>query len=184
MIVVQAGAGRMAWTDNQTATAERLASIRQSGDQALAEMSRLVDVIHADTAADGEGVDRLRALVEDATAAGLDLDVTAIQLPADIEDDALRIIREGLTNAMKHAPGARVSIRLAATEDGLEIEIRDRGGGTPTGLARTGAGLGLTGMRERIESLGGSLEAGPCEEGGWQVEARLPAAARPLASAR
>ena len=53
-------------------------------------MSRLVDVIHADTAADGEGVDRLRALMEDARAAGLDLDVTAIQLPADIEDDALR----------------------------------------------------------------------------------------------
>jgi signal transduction histidine kinase len=188
VIVVQAGAGRMAAAESDTPASERLASIRQSGDQALAEMSRLVDIIHADSGASRDGADRLRALVEDAKAAGLEVDLTPlpgeVRLPAQIEDDALRIVQEGLTNAMKHAPGARVSIRLALTGDSLEIEVRDRGGGTASSLAQTGAGLGLSGMRERIESLGGSIEAGPCPEGGWRVDARLPAAVRSLASVR
>jgi signal transduction histidine kinase len=187
VIVVQAGAGRMALTAEGTAPAERLASIRQSGNQALAEMSRLVDIIHADSGAGRDGGDRLRALMERAQAAGLDVDVTPLpgrlRLPADIEDDALRVVQEGLTNAMKHAPGARVSIRLALSGDSLEIEVRDRGGSTAAGLAQTGAGLGLSGMRERIESLGGSLEAGPCPEGGWRIDAWLPVSTRPLASA-
>jgi signal transduction histidine kinase len=77
-----------------------------------------------------------------------------------------------------------VSVRLILSDDSLEIEVRDRGGGTASGLARTGAGLGLTGMRERIESLGGSLEAGPCPDGSWRIHARLPAAAHALALAR
>jgi signal transduction histidine kinase len=188
VIVVQAGAGRMALTADGTAPAERLASIGQSGEQALAEMSRLVDIIHADSGAGRDRADRLRALVEDAKAAGLEVDVTPlpgdVRLPAQIEDDALRVVQEGLTNAMKHAPGARVRVRLVLTDDALEIEVRDRGGRTPSSLARTGAGLGLSGMRERIESLGGRLDAGPCAEGGWRIDARLPAAARALASAR
>jgi signal transduction histidine kinase len=119
VIVVQAGAGRMAGADNDTPASERLASIRQSGDQALAETSRLVDIIHADGGASRNGADRLRALVEDARAAGLKVDVTPppseVRLPAQIEDDALRVVQEGLTNAVKHAPGARVSVRLVLT---------------------------------------------------------------------
>ena len=188
VIVVQAGAGRLAVAGHGTPASERLASIRQSGDQALVEMSRLVDIIHADSGAEPDGADRLRALVEDARAAGLVVDVTPIlaqiQLPAEVEDDALRIVQEGLTNAMKHAPGARVRVRIALPGDWLEVEVRDRGGGPPSALAQTGAGLGLDGMRERIESLGGSLDAGPCVQGGWRVHARLPASARSLASAR
>jgi signal transduction histidine kinase len=180
VIVVQAGAGRLAGAENGTPTSERLASIRQSGDQALAEMSRLVDIIHADAGPSRDGAARLRALVEDAKAGGLGVEVTADALPAEIEDDALRIVQEALTNAMKHAPGARVSIRLAIADASLEVEVRDHGGGPPSALARTGAGLGLNGMRERIESLGGSLDAGACSDGGWRVHARLPAVATPV----
>jgi len=187
VIVVQAGAGRMAGVEQGTPATERLASIRQSGDQALAEMSRLVDIIHADAARGGSTEGRLHALVADATAAGLEVDVipppAQVDLPAEIEDDALRVIQEGLTNAMKHAPGAGVSIRLDLTATSLEIEIRDRGGGADSGLAQSGARLGLSGMRERIEALGGSLDAGPCD-GGWRLRARLPgyavAASTPL----
>jgi signal transduction histidine kinase len=181
VIVVQAGAGRMAGAQADTPPAERLAGIRQSGDQALAEMSRLVDLIHADSGSRHDGSERLRTLVEDARTAGLDVDIAGESaLPAELEDDALRVVQEGLTNAMKHAPGARVQVRLAPTDDGVEIDVRDHGGGPPSALARTGAGLGLDGMRERIESLGGSLEAGPCAEGGWRVQARLPAAPTPV----
>ena len=121
---------------------------------------------------------------EDARAAGLDVEVTAIELPAEVEDDALRIVQEGLTNAMKHAPGARVHVLVALAGDALEVELRDDGGGPPSALAGTGAGLGLSGMRERIESLGGSLDAGPRAEGGWRVHARLPGVATPVGVTR
>jgi signal transduction histidine kinase len=104
----------------------------------------------------------------------------AARLPPELEENALRIVQEGLTNAMKHAPGARVEVRLALTDDAVEIDVRDHGGGGPSALSSTGAGLGLDGMRERIESLGGSLEAGPCAEGGWRIQARLPAAPTPV----
>jgi signal transduction histidine kinase len=185
VIVVQAGAGRMAVTGDGTPPAERLATIRQSGDQGLAEMSRLVDIIQADSATGPDGANRLRALIADAKAAGLEVDVIPVpgevRLPAEIEDDALRVVQEGLTNAMKHAPGARVSVRLTVAGDSLGIEVRDHGGRTASGLAQTGAGFGLSGMRERIESLGGSLEAGPCPEGGWRVDARIRAAAQSVA---
>jgi signal transduction histidine kinase len=99
---------------------------------------------------------------------------------APLPDDALRVVQEGLTNAIKHAPGAHVEVRLSQQDDVVEIEVRDHGGDEPSALARTGAGLGLDGMRERIEALGGSLEAGPCADGGWQVHARLPAAPTPV----
>jgi signal transduction histidine kinase len=181
VIVVQAGAGRMAGAQADTPPAERLAGIRQSGDQALAEMSRLVDVIHADSGARRDGAERLRTLVADARSGGLDVELAwEPRLPAELEDDALRVVQEGLTNAMKHAPGARVEVRLALTDDSVEIDVRDRGGGPPSALSSTGAGLGLDGMRERIETLGGTLDAGPCAEGGWRVQARLPAAPTPV----
>jgi signal transduction histidine kinase len=186
VIVVQAGAGRLAGGENGTAVGERFASIRQSGGQALAEMSLLVDIINADSGDDRDGSSRLRALVEDAQAAGLEVDVTPFpgDVAAEIEDDALRIVQEGLTNALKHAPGARVEVRFGIAGDALEIEVRDHGGGTQSVLAQTGAALGLSGMRERIESLGGSFEAGPSAEGGWRLCARLPGVAGPLSRSR
>ena len=177
VIVVQAGAGRMGGGD--TPPAERLDGIRQSGDQALAEMSRLVDVIHADARRDGG--DRLRALIADARAAGLEVEAAAEPpLPPQLEEDVLRVVQEALTNAMKHSPGARVSVALAADDECVEVDVRSEGGGPPAALARTGAGLGLTGMRERIEALGGTLDTGPSAEGAWRVHARLPAVPTPV----
>jgi signal transduction histidine kinase len=177
VIVVQAGAGRMGAPD--TPPAERLEGIRQSGDQALAEMARLVDVIHADTRRDGAA--RLGALLGDARAGGLEVALIGAQsLPSELEDDALSVVQEALTNAMKHAPGARVSVSLTADDEALDVDVRSVGGGPPSALARTGAGLGLTGMRERIEARGGSLEAGPGADGGWRVQARLPRIPTPV----
>jgi signal transduction histidine kinase len=172
VIVVQAGAGRLA-PDSGDVGLERLRSIRGSGGQALAEMARLVDVIHIDAGSSQDGRDPLRVVLDQARAGGLDLDVEPF--PGKVPEAAVSVVREGLTNTMKHAPGARVRVRLTHTADGLEVEVRDEGGGPPSGLAQTGSGIGLTGMRERIESLGGTLEAGPTENG-WRLRARVPLA--------
>ncbi|MFC8127900.1 sensor histidine kinase [Streptomyces sp. NPDC057302] len=85
-------------------------------------------------------------------------------LPAEASQAVRRVAQEALTNVRKHAPGARVVVRLAYGEGEVTLDVRDTGG-TPGELAVSGAGYGLLGMRERAELLGGSLTAGPGEEG-------------------
>lgn len=178
VIVVQAGAGRVAGSPGSERTAQRFAAIRQSGDQALDEMARLVDILHAgDTLTDALS-DRWDALVAEARAAGLDVQITPaapeLVLPPEVVDTTYRIVREGLTNAIKHARRARVSVRLVIGDADVEIEVSDDGGTGASALAQTGAGLGLVGVRERVQSAGGTLEAGPRQGRGWCLSARLP----------
>jgi signal transduction histidine kinase len=187
VIVVQAGAGRMTRVDRADLTLERFSSIRQSAEQALAEMARLVDVLHADSHGAVEGLRRLLVLLEEASAGGLDVRLaqlpSGIELSPEVEDGVYRVLREGLTNVIKHAPGAVVDVRLELNDEDLEIEVRDTGAVTLSPLAATGSGLGLAGMRSRIEPLGGRLEAGPEPGGGWSLRARLPLAGRALTPA-
>lgn len=85
----------------------------------------------------------------------------------------VRVAQEALTNARKHAAGARVRVGLTFAEGDVVLTV-DSAGGAPSELAPTGAGYGLQGMRERVELVGGSLTAGPYDEG-WQVRAVVPA---------
>jgi signal transduction histidine kinase len=186
VIVVQAGAGRMAASATSQRTAERFAAIRQSGGQALDEMARLVDLLQADDGRARHLEGRWQTLLAEARSGGLDVRITPpvpeLVLPAAIADTAYRIVREGLTNAIKHAPGARVSVRLAMSGEDIEIEVSDDGGTGAAELAQTGAGLGLIGMRERVESSGGTVEAGPDGPRGWRLSASVPVPARAAAA--
>lgn len=85
----------------------------------------------------------------------------------------VRVAQEALTNARKHAAGAAVSVHLRFGDNCVELVV-DNVATAPSALAKTGAGYGLQGMRERIELVGGSLDAGP-GEGGWRVRAVVPA---------
>lgn len=178
VIVVQAGAGRMA-PGELDETAERFARIRESGEQALSEMERLVDLLQPDDAEEGH---RIELLLDQAQATGLRL--SSSQLPADLslspeaERLAYRVVQEGLTNAMKHAPGSEVRLRISASAAELEIELRNSGGEGRSELADTGSGLGLKGLRERLETLGGRLEA-EADGGGWRLHADIPLAYGP-----
>jgi signal transduction histidine kinase len=176
VIVVQAGAGRMAPEEHAEAT-ERFARIRQSGEQALSEMERLVDLLQADPAE--EGSHRIELLLDQAEAAGLKLNASPLpddlSVPPEAERLAYRVVQEGLTNAMKHAPGSEVNLRISATAGELEIELRNWGGQGRSELAETGSGMGLKGLRERVETLGGRLEAAP-DGGGWRLHADIPLA--------
>ncbi|WP_393061416.1 sensor histidine kinase [Streptomyces sp. LN549] len=96
-------------------------------------------------------------------------------LTAEASQTVRRVAQEALTNVRKHAPGARVLIRLEYQPDAIALEVSDSGGDGAGGeLAVSGSGYGLLGMRERAELLGGSLEAGPGEEG-FVVSLRVPA---------
>jgi signal transduction histidine kinase len=176
VMVIHAGAGRMASPDDG-ADGERLDSIRQAGDQALAEMTRLVAMLQSDAEDGPPERGRLRLLLDQARATGLHVSaspVPDVRLAPEVEEGGYRLVQEGLTNAMKHAPGSKVALRLSVRADALEIELRDSGAKAPSELATTGSGLGLAGMRERIEALGGRLDAGPISGGGWRLHARVP----------
>ena len=83
---------------------------------------------------------------------------------------ALRVVQEGLTNALRYAPGAKVKVTVAARPGALELSIVDASSTAPVGLG-LGSGRGLVGLRERVGACGGTLHAGPDGEDGWSVRA-------------
>lgn len=95
------------------------------------------------------------------------------QLPAEASQAVRRVAQEALTNVRKHAPGAKVLLTLDYGEREVTLDVRDSGG-SPGELTKAGGGYGLLGMRERAELLGGSLRAGPDEEG-FVVTLKVPA---------
>jgi signal transduction histidine kinase len=161
VIVIQAGAGRL------EGSGDRFAGIEATGREALVELERLVELLQAEHPGD------LAALVGQARAAGVPLEYSPSAIPAALRDVAYRVVQEALTNAMKHAPGSAVTVRVSLGDGGVELEVRDAGAAAPSSLAAAGAGHGLAGMRERVEAVGGRLEAGPAA-GGWRVLARFP----------
>ncbi|WP_250402177.1 sensor histidine kinase [Streptomyces cellostaticus] len=105
---------------------------------------------------------------------GADVTVTGERrpLPAEASQAVRRVAQEALTNVRKHAQGARVELRLDYGEHEVTLGVRDSGG-RPGELTGSGGGYGLRGMRERAELLGGSLDAGP-EEEGFVVTLKVP----------
>lgn len=172
LMVIQAGAGRLAEPWQVDAADERFATVREAGAEALEEADHLLALLQpggAETAS-------LTRLLERARAGGAHVEVTplGLTLPREIEAIAYRVVQEALTNAMKHAPQGALDIQVAVDRDDLTIAVRNEAGGAPSPLARTGSGLGLAGMRERLEARGGSLGAGPDPDGGFHLFARLP----------
>ncbi|WP_067468478.1 sensor histidine kinase [Actinomadura macra] len=100
-------------------------------------------------------------------------------LPAAAEEAAYRIVGEALANVSRHAGAARCEVRLTAGQEALEVEIADDGQGVPSGAL---VGVGLVGMRERAEELGGHCVVSARPGGGTRVRAVLPYGPRPDAS--
>ncbi|MFJ6728260.1 sensor histidine kinase [Streptomyces sp. NPDC091281] len=114
----------------------------------------------------------LRDLVRSADGAEVTVDGPRTPLSAEASQAVRRVAQEALTNVRKHAPGARVSLRLEYGPHEVTLDVRDSGG-PPGELAAAGGGYGLLGMRERAELLGGSLHAGPGEKG-FVVTLKVP----------
>jgi signal transduction histidine kinase len=84
-----------------------------------------------------------------------------------------RVVQESLANAARHAPGAASTVTIDVSPTNVCVEVRDIDFRADVAPATNAAGIGLVGMRERIESLGGEFAAGPTTDG-WSVRARLP----------
>lgn len=194
---MQAGVALLVFDEQPEQAKRSLESIQSTSTKALTELRTMLDAFYpqadgrtapADEARDepevaeqqGSSEDPLgdiAELVHTVRAGGLavDLDIERMDttLPPNVGSAAYRVVQESLTNVMRHAGGASATVRVFRDGADLVTEIADRGSGVPSG-APDNEGRGLTGMRERVEAVGGNLSCGPREGGGFQVVARMP----------
>jgi len=180
-MVVQAGAAQDLLRRDPARSEELLASVAATGRRALSETGRLLHLIRdrddelglvptpgiadledlvAEFRRDGLGVE----LVTDGTTAG------GSALPAAVDVSAYRILREALTNALRYSADRRARVEVSAGPAALALRVVNRS----TGATGRGSGLGLVGVAERVELLGGTLRTGPTADGRYELCATLP----------
>jgi signal transduction histidine kinase len=175
--------------------------IAQTARQALAELRRLLGVLRSPAnnperagLSPSASLSRLEEVLGQVRDSGLSVSLSVTGEPSalapGIDLTAYRIVQEALTNAIRHAPGSRTSVRISYADGSVTIDVRDTGA-TANGVANGTAGaavagaavparadlshgFGLAGIAERVASCGGTLTVGPVPRGGFAVTARLP----------
>jgi signal transduction histidine kinase len=178
-MVVQAGAGQKLATRDPELAAEAFDHISSSAQQAEEEVGRLVRLLDGPQAQPFRSIEEL---VKRASATGLAISYRLAgevdQLGAAVSDAAYAVVQEALTKALKHAPGAPIEVCVQSTPGALDVVVSNGPARAPRlGLAASGGGHGLGGMRERVTACGGTLQAGPTADSGWSIAANLPSAA-------
>jgi signal transduction histidine kinase len=156
-----------------------LTAAADTGRDVLGALGRLVDVVGTDSG-DGRLETLLPPLCRGLARLGVPVTLTVEaprRLRPQVTNAAYRIVQEALTNAMRYAQGAAVTVDIGGGPEGLEVEVRNAAPPEEIPAPALGGGRGIAGMRERAESLGGTLTAGPDGSGGWTVRAVLPTAA-------
>ncbi|MGW6296197.1 sensor histidine kinase [Streptomyces sp. NPDC055058] len=167
---------------DREAVARSLDDIAEVCRTARGELRTTLEVLRehdADARGPLPGLDGLPDLVASARLAGARVEQTGRvgEVPPAVGAAAYRIVQEALTNVVRHAgPDPAVRVGLRAEDGALHLSVTDDGTGPPPGRP---PGFGLTGMRERARSVGGTLDAGPREGGGFHVTARLPLTTTP-----
>ncbi|MCD0483958.1 sensor histidine kinase [Streptacidiphilus sp. ASG 303] len=161
-------------------------AIREASTTALTEMRRVIGLLREEDEdlelAPQPGIGQIPDMVQTARTAGMQVDLSLTLAsgtpPAGVDVSAYRIVQEALSNAGRHAPGARVEVEVVQRGDAVVVRVSDdgRGHGRPPVPDAAWGGHGLVGMRERVAMLGGTLRAGPRggADGGFEVRAELP----------
>ncbi|MFI9507789.1 sensor histidine kinase [Nocardia sp. NPDC052566] len=184
-ILVRVGMARTVSDLAPGETRQLLTDIHRTADSALKDLHELMNVLRDDTGALGVGSvlaeDRsslpglIEAMLANATGAGLR--VRSAVDPAIVGVDGVRglvlyrTIQEGITNAIKHSENAAALTLRADVQDGgtISVSLHNDRKAAPRGHG----GFGLIGMRERLTSLGGTLDYGP-DGAGWRLQATIP----------
>lgn len=192
MIAVQAETAPYRVPDLPSPAQKEFASLSEAAREALTEMRRLLGVLRSETTvadnskkteagripelAPQPRLGDVPELVRTARRAGarvdLDMPESGRLLPSSVGLAAYRIVQESLSNAARHAPGAKISVVIEEDPSFVSVTVTNEPPDDPPPPA-DGTGQGLTGMRERVALLGGDLSAGP-ESGGFAVRALLP----------
>ncbi len=190
LINVQAAVGLDLMDTQPDQARASLAAIKTVSKEALEELRIMLVALRqaGDDAprAPAPGLDRVPELVDLTQAAGLTVNTEVVGLPrpvpTSVDVAAYRIVQESLTNVARHAGPATATVRLSYQPECLVVEVLDNGR-APAGHGKPapdgptpapGSGSGIAGMRERVTTVGGQLEAGPRPGGGFAVKASLP----------
>lgn len=180
LMVLQAGALGVTATDEPTRQAAE--ELRAAGCQALDELRDLIGILRAEPGHDQTpSVEGVPALVAGSAAVGVPATLAEDGDPAlaspVVGRTVYRIVREALTNTSKHAPGAPVLVQIGYRESQVTVAVANGPPepGTGNELSATGSGIGIADLRRRVELTRGTLRAGPTPDGGFRLEATLPA---------
>ncbi|MEV5142130.1 sensor histidine kinase [Streptomyces syringium] len=189
VISVQAGLAHYVFTTDPDTARQALGTISGTSGEALEELRRLLAVLRVgpegadDNGGDGAyqpapGLDRLEETAERVRAAGVPVTLEIVgerpRLPPGPDLCAYRVVQEALTNVIKHARPAAATVRVEFRPHQLTVRVTDDGGGRVPANPGPSDGHGLIGMRERARIYGGTLAAGPCDHGGFEVRLTLP----------
>jgi signal transduction histidine kinase len=186
-IAVQSSTARMALevADHSTVRTS-LVAVETSSRAAMREMRQMLGILREDAEVSTEpgtgasrgdgGLTAIAELVDNVRAGGFAVDFVvcgdAAGTSAGVQQCAYRVVQEALTNAVKHAPGAHIAVRVAASEGALRLTV-ETVGGTPSTPGVDSGGLGLNGILRRVATAGGEAHIGPTPTG-FLVEAELP----------
>jgi signal transduction histidine kinase len=185
LIALRAGALELAADLSEQRRVEA-AELRRAAGRATEQLREVIGMLRlaTDQGDPDPGTESVAALVARARAAGVDVSLDEVPTgravpPAKIERALHRIVQESLTNATKHAPGARVTVLVSYRESATRATVLN-GPATRNRQAARGNRSGLIGLEERVRLLGGSLRAESDEHGGFVVDAHLPHSAAAL----
>lgn len=180
VITVQAGTAKFRLAGLDTATEQEFEEIATSSRQALGEMRALLTILRTDEdlhEVPMPGIGDLEDLLRSTRASGarITAEVAASAVTPTVGLTVYRVVQEALSNALRHAHGAAIRVRVAPRDGALRVEVvNERAAGPQESIP--GSGLGLAGTRERVRALGGTVEAGPTPDGGFAVSASIPIA--------
>lgn len=168
---------------DQVRDRQALHAVRDAGLDAHGALRSMISVLRR---GDGElsatpGWADLDGIIDEARHAGLDIrfpppgpQSAGLQgLSGGAEQAIVRVVREALTNCIRHASGATVLVTIEAVDGDARVTVRSHGGVARASATHGDQGWGLQMLRERVEALGGEFSAGPVEDG-WSVGAALP----------
>ena len=172
---LQAEALRVVHADEPGVAAD-FADVKRTVDEALQLVRTSVHALN-DNAVDLSV--QLERIVEGTRSDGgpqIELEVMAEHAPANVANCFAAVLREALSNTMRHACAQTVTVRCMEHPSFYQLIVTDDGVGEVQASGRGAAeGMGLASMRERIEALGGTFTAGPrASAGGWRVFATVP----------
>lgn len=161
---------------NEPGVAADFADVKRTVDEALQLVRSSVHALN-DNAANLSV--QLERIVEGARSDGgpqIELEVLAEHAPANVANCFTAVLREALSNTMRHACAQTVTVRCMEHPSFYQLIVTDDGaGGVQASSRGTAEGMGLGSMRERVEALGGTFTAGPrAGAGGWRVFATVP----------
>lgn len=180
VIALQAGVGAHVIDTDRDEAKAALEAIADTSRSALAEIRQIVGALRQDQDPESvrpvPGLGALEVLAEELAGAGLPVDLHVsgdpVDIPSGVDVAAYRVVRESLTNVLRHAGPATAQVYVRYEPGYVTIEVVDDGVGLANGT--NSAGHGQIGMRERVAAWGGTLEVGPQAGGGYRVAARLP----------